>query len=245
MSGVVHLVGAGPGDPKLITVAGLELLRTADVVVHDALAGTELLREARPDAELFDVGKRGGHHNASQEEINALLVAEARKGKRVVRLKGGDPFLFGRGGEEAEELRAAGIEVHVVPGVTSAIAAPALAGIPVTHRDHASAVTFITGHEAAGSEGVDWAALARLGGTLVILMGMSRLEENLAALVENGLDPGTPAAAVHHASTDEQRTVVATVSTLARRCATEGVGAPAVIVIGSVAALREALGDLR
>ena len=197
MTGLVVLVGAGPGDPRLITVAGLEALRSADVVVYDSLAGKELLREAKEDAEMIDVGKRGGCHKVEQSEINRIIVERAKGGSTVVRLKGGDPFMFGRGGEEAEELRAAGVEVRVVPGVTSAIAAPALAGIPVTHRDHASFVTFVTGHERdREDERIDWNGLARLGGTIVILMGMARLGRNIERLIDGGLDPSTPVAVV-------------------------------------------------
>ena len=171
MTGLVTLVGAGPGDPKLITVAGLEALRSADVVVYDSLAGKELLDEAKEGAELIDVGKRGGHHKVEQDEINRIMIERAKAGSTVVRLKGGDPFLFGRGGEEAQELRAAGIEVRVIPGVTSAIAAPALAGVPVTHRDHASFVTFVTGQSEDRRTANRLEGLATLGGTIVILIG--------------------------------------------------------------------------
>ncbi len=247
MSGLVVLVGAGPGNPKLITVAGLEALRSADVVVYDSLAGKELLREAREGAELIDVGKRGGYHKVEQRDINRVIVERARSGSMVVRLKGGDPFMFGRGGEEAEELRAAGVEVRIIPGVTSAIAAPALAGIPVTHRDHASFVTFVTGHESdeRGDERIDWKGLARLGGTIVILMGMARLGRNMERLIEGGLDPSTPVAVVRCGSRPEQRSVLATAATIERRCREEGIGSPAVTVVGSVASLRDVLGDLR
>ncbi len=243
----VILVGAGPGDPKLITVAGLEALRAADVVVYDSLAGKELLLEARKDAELIDVGKRGGCHKVKQDDINRIIVDKARSGSTVVRLKGGDPFMFGRGGEEAEELRAAGVDVRVIPGVTSAVAAPALAGIPVTHRDHASFVTFVTGHESdeRDEERIDWKGLAALGGTLVILMGMARLGRNMERLMEGGLDPSTPVAVIRCGSRPEQRSVLATAGTIETKCKDEGLGSPAITVVGSVASLRDVLGDLR
>ena len=247
MNGTVYLIGAGPGDPRLITVAGLEALRNADVVVYDSLIGKELLNEAREGAELIDVGKRGGDHKVRQEGINEIIVAKAAEGKNVARLKGGDPFLFGRGGEEAGELRAAGLEVHVIPGVTSAISAPALAGIPVTHREHASLVTFVTGHESEDKddEVINWSGLANLGGTIVILMGMSRLGRNMTRLMEGGLDPDTPVAVVHSGSTPEQRSVLATAATIEQRCREENIGSPAVVVVGSVASLHDVLGDLR
>ncbi len=242
----MFLVGAGPGDPGLLTVRGLDLIRRADVIVHDSLIGMSLLDEARKDVELVDVGKRGSHHKAEQEEINSILVRKAQEGKLVVRLKGGDPFLFGRGGEEAEELVEAGLKVHVVPGVTSSISVPALAGIPLTHRDHASMVTILTGHEGAHKEEeiIDWSLLARLGGTIVIMMGMSNLDKNMQRLMEGGIDPSTPVAVIEKGSTPEQRMVSADVSTIAQRCKSLGIGAPAVVVVGSVASLWKKLGDL-
>jgi uroporphyrin-III C-methyltransferase len=247
MPGEVYLVGAGPGDLGLMTVRGMELLRAADVVVYDYLANPDLLLEAKAGAELIDVGKQGGNHKVEQDEINKIIVERALNGQRVVRLKGGDPFLFGRGGEEAEELRKAGVRVHVVPGVTSAIAAPALAGIPVTHRDHASFVTFVTGHEGEhkDEEIIDWAGLAKLGGTIVILMGMGHLERNMKKLMEGGLDPSTPVAVVHRGSTAAQRVVVSTARTIAEECRSQGIGSPAVVVVGGVATLHDILGDLR
>jgi len=247
MNGIVYLVGAGPGDPKLITVAGLEALRTADVVVYDSLAGKELLLEAREDAELIDVGKRGGHHKVKQSEINHIIADKAKGGLMVVRLKGGDPFMFGRGGEEAEVLRASGVDVKIIPGVTSAIAAPALAGIPVTHRDHASFVTFVTGHERDDREDerIDWERLAGLGGTIVILMGMTHLGRNMDRLIEGGLDPETPVAVIRYGSRPEQRSVLATAATINEKCRKEGIHSPAVTVVGNVASLHDILGDLR
>ena len=245
--GIVYLVGAGPGDPGLITVRGLELLKTADVIVHDSLIPKELLLLARSDSESIDVGKRGGEHLSDQSEINSILVSKAKEGKIVVRLKGGDPFLFGRGGEEAESLLKEGIEVHVVPGVTSAVAVPALAGIPVTHRDFSSTVTVITGHESADKEKevIDWKSLVAVGGTLVILMGISGLERNAKRLVENGLDPLTPAAVIEKGATSEQRVVLGVISNIAENCRKEKVKAPAIVVIGKVVLLSERLGDLR
>jgi uroporphyrin-III C-methyltransferase len=247
MKGKVFLVGAGPGDPGLMTLRGMELLRRADAVVYDSLVNEALLKEAGPGAELIDVGKRGAHHKMEQEDINRLLVQKAREGLTVVRLKGGDPFLFGRGAEEVQELRGAKVEVHVVPGVTSAIAAPELAGVPVTHREHASLVTFVTGNESQEKEEdtIDWSALARTGGTIVILMGMANLERNMHRLMEGGMEPSTPVAVVHRGSSPSQRTVVGHVSDIGGSCRREGIGAPSVVVVGSVATLAAVLGDLR
>lgn len=257
------MVGAGPGDPSLITVKGVELLRSAEVVVHDARIDPEILKVAPAGAEMIDVGKRGSSHKVEQDEINRILLKKAQEGRRVVRLKVGDPFLFGRGGEEAEFLTRNGVPVHVVPGVTSAMAAPALAGIPVTHRDYASGVTIVTGHkglkksktdkkgeETGGGDGeaeanVDWGRLAKLGGTLIILMGVSNLEMNLTRLVDAGLDPETPAAVIENGATPRQRTVSGTVSDIAEACRRSKIVPPAVIVIGEVARLRETLGDLK
>ncbi|OPY29170.1 MAG: Uroporphyrinogen-III C-methyltransferase [Methanomassiliicoccales archaeon PtaU1.Bin030] len=247
MPGEAYLVGAGPGDAGLMTVKGMELLRKADVVVYDELANHDLLDHVRPGAKLIDVGKQGGHHKVPQEGINEIIVNEARAGNMVVRLKGGDPFLFGRGGEEAEELRKAGIDVHVVPGITSAIAAPALAGIPVTHRDHAPMVTFVTGHERGDrpDERIDWGALARTGGTIVILMGMSKLEHNMSRLMEAGMDPATPVGVVHRGSTPQQRVVISTLREVVKDCRDQGVGSPSVVVVGDVVRCHHRLGDLR
>ena len=247
MAGVVYLVGAGPGDPGLMTARGLELLRSAEVVVHDSLVGEKVLREAPPDAEMLDVGKRGGGHKAEQEEINRILLEKAQQGSMVVRLKGGDPFLFGRGGEEAEHLRRHGVEVHVVPGVSASIAVPALAGVPVTHRTLSSSVTIITGHEGDHKEGewLDWAALARGGGTLVIMMGMSNLDRNMRRLMEGGLYPEAPVAVVQDGSSASQRSLITTVSRAAEECRQEGMRAPSVIVVGRVVEMASLLGDLR
>lgn len=231
----VFLVGAGPGDPGLLTRRGGELLATAEVVVHDRLANPALLDLAPPDALLVSVGKAPGNVEMDQDGINAVLVEHGVAGKRVVRLKGGDPFVFGRGGEEAEALAAAGVPFEVVPGITSAIAAPAYAGIPVTHRGLSTHVTVVTGHEdpAKGRTDVEWEALARAGGTLVILMGASRVGDVAARLVAGGLAPDTPVAAVRNGTRPDQHTVRATLATIAD----VGVRAPSAIVVGAVAAL--------
>jgi len=240
--GVVYLVGAGPGDPGLITAKGLEILRSADVVVYDRLVAPSLLAEAPPGAERVFVGKRPHSSGAglAQSEINALLVERARRGLTVVRLKGGDPFVFGRGAEECEALRAAGVPFRVVPGVTSAIAVPAAAGIPVTHRRLASAFAVVTGHECEGVSNLDWEALARVP-TLVVLMGLSALPEITARLLEHGADPDTPAALIASGTLPDQRTVVGTLATLAARVAEEGLEPPATVVVGEVVRVREVL----
>ena len=195
MKGEVFLVGAGPGDIGLMTIRGLDLLRSAEVVVHDALIDPRILNECRL-AELIDAGKRGGDHTMTQSETNSKLVELAKTGKRVVRLKGGDPFMFGRGAEEATELRKEGIDVHVVPGVSSSIAVPELAGIPLTHRDNASMVTIVTGHERSDqdNERTDWKGLASLGGTIAILMGIGNSDKITKELLAGGLPPETPVA---------------------------------------------------
>ena len=231
----VWLVGAGPGDPGLLTRRGAEVLATAEVVVHDRLANPVLLELAPPDALRISVGKAPGNVEMDQEQINAVLVEHGAAGKRVVRLKGGDPFVFGRGGEEAEVLMAAGVPFEVVPGITSAIAAAAYGGIPVTHRGLSTHVTIVTGHEdpAKGRTDVEWEALARVGGTLVILMGASGLADIAARLIAGGRAPGTPAAAVRNGTRPDQQTVRATLATIADA----GVRAPSAIVVGEVAAL--------
>jgi len=243
--GVVHLVGAGPGDPGLLTVRARELLDRCDAIVHDALTDPAVLERSRPGlppAELHDVGKRGADAgSARQEDINALLVELARAGKRVVRLKGGDPFVFGRGGEEAQALAEAGVPFDVVPGVTSGIAAPAYAGIPVTHRGLATSVTLVTGHESPdkASAQTDWQALARAGGTLVLYMGVKQLPTIAAALVAGGLPAEIPAAAIEWGTFARQRTVVATLGTLADEMRRAGIGAPVITVIGWTVVLRD------
>jgi uroporphyrinogen III methyltransferase/synthase len=242
-SGVVYLVGAGPGDPGLMTARALELIASVDAIYYDRLIPPGALDGAREDAELVYVGKAPGKPSVPQEEIGERLIDDARAGKRVVRLKGGDPFIFGRGGEEGEVLRAAGIEFEVVPGITAGVAATAYAGIPVTHRDDASAVAFITGHEDPEKEesALDWAALARFPGTLVFYMGVKRLAVNAAALIEAGRDANEPAAAVERGTMEGQRTVVATLGTLAEAIVRENVKAPALIVVGRVVERRESL----
>ncbi len=244
--GIVHLVGAGPGDPGLMTIKGMELLRSAQVVIFDSLVGEALLQEASASAEKIDVGKRGGCHKAEQHDINQLLFDKASQGRTVVRLKGGDPFLFGRGGEEAEFLRQKGVEVHVVPGVSSSLAVPALCGIPVTHRHMSSSVTIVTGHEGdhKDSEWLDWATLARGGGTLVIMMGMSNLKRNMDRLMDGGVRPDTAVAVLQEGSTPRQKVLLTTVADAHRECAEAGMKAPAVIVVGAVATMRRLLGDL-
>lgn len=242
-SGVVYLVGAGPGDPGLMTVRALELIGSADAIYYDRLIPPGALDGARQGAELVYVGKAPGKPSIPQEEIGERLTEAARAGKSVVRLKGGDPFVFGRGGEEGEALRAAGVEFELVPGITAGVAATAYAGIPVTHRDDASAVAFVTGHEDPGKEqsALDWEALARFPGTLVFYMGVKRLAGNATALIEAGRDAGEPAAAVERGTMDGQRTVIATLGTLAETVEREGIGAPALIVVGRVVQRRESL----
>ncbi|MBC7814902.1 MAG: uroporphyrinogen-III C-methyltransferase [Burkholderiales bacterium] len=236
--GTVYLVGAGPGDPDLITVKGLKLLRRADVVLFDRLASDELLNEARPDAELIDVGKTPYRASISQDEINALLVEKAQAGLTVVRLKGGDPFVFGRGGEEALACYAAGVRFEVVPGVSSAIAAPAYAGIPVTHRHMSTGFTVFTGHEDPNKDetSVDYEALARVG-TLVLMMGLGKLAKISERLQAAGLAPETPAVCIEWASTDQQRVIEGTLATIAALVSEAGFESPATTVIGAVAAL--------
>ncbi|HYC31353.1 MAG TPA: uroporphyrinogen-III C-methyltransferase [Gemmatimonadales bacterium] len=234
-SGSVQLVGAGPGDPGLITARGLELLRRADVVVHDRLIGSDLLREARAGAELVDVGKGAGHAALSQEEINRLLVERAERGLRVVRLKGGDPFVFGRGSEEVEACRGRGVPVEVVPGISSAIAAPAAAGIPVTARGIARSFAVVTAHQ-TGAEVPDVSALVAVD-TIVVLMGRASLEELATRLIAAGRDPATPAACIQSATTSEQRVTRATLATIAAAADRDGLEAPVVTVIGEVAAM--------
>ncbi|MCL4860527.1 MAG: uroporphyrinogen-III C-methyltransferase [Caldilineaceae bacterium] len=244
--GKAYLVGAGPGRADLITVRGLRLLQAADVVIYDRLIAQELLDEARPDARLIYVGKGPGCHSASQEEINRLLVEHVRLGKLVVRLKGGDPFVFGRGGEEALALRAAGLDYEIVPGASSALAAPAYAGIPVTQRGVATSFAVVTGHERgeAPDSATDWDALARIP-TLLILMGVAQIGEIAERLQAAGRAAETPAAAIRWGSTAEQQVVRATLSDIASAIALAGLEAPAVIVIGEVAALHEQLAWFR
>jgi uroporphyrinogen III methyltransferase/synthase len=242
-AGRVYLVGAGPGDPGLLTVRALELIAAADVVLYDRLIPASALAVARAGAELIYVGKEGGGPSMAQEEIERTLLEHARAGRTVVRLKGGDPFVFGRGGEEAETLVDAGIPFEVVPGVTAGVAAPAYAGIPVTHRDAASAVAFVTGHEdpAKPESALDWAALARFPGTLVVYMGVRQLGVIAERLRAGGRPAGEPAAVIERGTLADQRAVTGTLATIAERAAAEAVRAPAIAVFGPVAALRERL----
>jgi uroporphyrinogen III methyltransferase / synthase len=242
MSGRVYLVGAGPGDPGLLTARALELISRADVILYDRLIAEEALAGARADAELVFVGKQGGGSSMPQEQIEALMVQHARDGREVVRLKGGDPFVFGRGGEEALALRAAGIAYEIVPGVTSGVAALAYAGIPVTHRGLSSAVALVTGHEDPDKpERLDWPALARFPGTLVFYMAARRLDSIVSALIAAGRPASEPAAVVQAGTLPAQRVLTATLETIAERAREEDVGSPAIAVVGAVAALAEQL----
>lgn len=244
-SGSVHLVGAGPGDPELLTRRAWDLLRTADAVLHDSLTDRRLLADLPERVEVIDVGKRSTDA-PSQAGINERLVARAAAGERVVRLKGGDPNVFGRGGEESEHLAGADVDFEVVPGVSSAVAAPGIAGIPLTHREHASSVTVLTGHEdpSKPESALDWPALAdqvAAGGTLVILMGVGRLPDNVDALVAGGVPEDTPVAMVQKATWDDQRTVEGTLSTIVDRRDAADIEPPAVTVVGDVVGVRSSV----
>lgn len=242
-TGIVYLIGAGPGDPKLITMRGVECLSRAEVVIYDRLVNPRLLAFARPQAEKIFVGKGPGVHQLKQEEINQLLIDKAREGMIVARLKGGDPFVFGRGGEEAEALAEAGIPFEVVPGVTSAVAVPAYAGIPVTHRAFNSVLTIVTGHEDPEKEesSIAWGELSRLGGTLVFLMGLDRLASISERLIKEGKSPQTPVALVQWGTLPEQRVVIGQLSNIAEESRRAGLTSPVVIVVGEVVNLREKL----
>lgn len=242
-TGKVYLVGAGPGDLGLVTLRGKECIEQANVIVYDHLANPEMLSWAREDAEIIYAGKEAGKHALKQEEINVLLVTKAREGKQVVRLKGGDPFVFGRGAEEAKAIVDAGIAFEIVPGITSAIAGPAYAGIPVTHRGQNSHVTFFTGHEDPAKEqsSIDYAALTKLGGTQVMLMGVERIESIARQMMEQGARKDLPVALVRWATTGRQETLVGTLEKIAKQVVEIGFEAPAVAVFGEVVALRENL----
>ena len=229
MSGKVYLVGAGPGDPELMTLKAARALGRADVVLVDELVNRGCLAHARSDAKVIEVGKRGGCKSTPQAFIEKLLVQYSRQGMIVARLKGGDPFVFGRGGEELEALLAAGVEVEVIPGITAGLGVPAALGIPVTHRDAACGVTFVTGHTKDGNE-PDWTALARSGTTLVIYMGLRKLEKILASLREAGMSPQTPACIIENGTLKSQRQRIATLGTLMAA----GFQGPAIIVVGEV-----------
>jgi uroporphyrin-III C-methyltransferase len=246
-SGLVSLVGAGPGDPKLLTLRGLRRLQEADDVVHDRLILPALLEYCSPDVHLYDVGKLPGNPcSATQDEINQLLVDLGRLGRRVVRLKGGDPFMFGRGGEEALSLVAAGIRFEIVPGVSSALAAPAAAGIPVTHRGLAASVTIATGHGASGDPGGghDWEALARMRGTLVFMMAVGSLEQIVESLIAHGRAPDEPSAIVRCGTMPDQQTLRAPLASIAQAAQSASITAPAVLVVGETVQVSEELGDM-
>jgi uroporphyrin-III C-methyltransferase len=242
MAGKAYLVGGGPGRADLITVRGLSLLRRADVVLYDHLIACELLDEVPPHTDKIFVGKGPNHHLMPQEEITQLIVDRVQAGKHVVRLKGGDPFVFGRGGEEALALARAGLPLEIVPGITSAVAVPAYAGVPVTHRGISTAFAVVTGHESPDKpeSTTDWAALAKIP-TLVILMAVKRIEVICAALMEAGRSPDTPAIAISWGTTDRQQSLRATLNTLAESIVTSQLPTPAVMVIGEVAALADEL----
>ena len=239
--GICYLVGAGPGDPGLITVRGKECVGMADVLVYDALSSSRFLRWAKKDCEKINVGKRAKDHTLSQEEINALIVEKTRQGKTVVRLKGGDPMIFGRGGEEAAELAAAGVKFEIVPGISSTIGGPAYAGIPVTHRDHCSQLTIFTGHEdpTKPESSIDYAHLAKTPGTKVFVMGMARLREITTSLIAGGAEASTPIALTRWATTGSQKTLTGTLADIADIAERTGFGSPAVAVIGGVVTERE------
>ena len=242
--GVVHLVGAGPGDPELLTLKALRLLGEADVLVYDRLVGDGILDLARRDADRFYVGKERSNHSVPQNQIHDLLVEQARLGRRVVRLKGGDPFVFGRGGEEVEALRAAGIEVHVTPGITAALGCAASAGVPLTHRDHAQSVTFITGHSKDGDHSnplmLDWSALSAPHHTLVVYMGVATAREISTQLTRHGRDPQTPVLVIENGTRPDEVRIRATLDTLEHTLAARVSKAPALLIIGEVVSLYQA-----
>ncbi len=241
--GTVYLVGAGPGDPGLLTLQGKTLLECADVVVYDALVSPAILAMINPQAEQINAGKRRGMHSLLQEETTQLLIEKAQTAAIVVRLKGGDPFVFGRGGEEMEDLYRAGVPVNVVPGVTSGIAAPAYAHIPLTHRDYSSSVTFVTGHESAGKyrPAINWGAIAHGSETIVIYMGLHNLPYITSELQTAGLSPDTPIALIRWGTRPEQQELVGTLGTIATQMDAAQFQAPAIAVIGAVVKFRDAL----
>ncbi|MEI8173599.1 MAG: uroporphyrinogen-III C-methyltransferase, partial [Deltaproteobacteria bacterium] len=241
-TGKVYIIGAGPGDPGLITVSGLRRLEEADVVIYDHLVSPEIIRHAKESARLIYAGKKGGDHTLPQDEINRLLVEEALQGNIVARVKGGDPFIFGRGGEEAEILAGSGIPFEVIPGVTSAIAVPAYAGIPLTHRGYTSTVAFVTGHEDPTKEqsDIDWKALSRIG-TLVFLMGVKNLPQIAGSLIEHGKDADTPAALIRWGTTENQETLIGALHDIAEKAEKERFSPPSILVVGHVVNLRAEL----
>lgn len=242
-SGICYIAGAGPGDPGLLTLRARECIETADTIVYDYLVSPEILQWARPDAEMIYAGKQAGNHTLTQEEINRLILERTAAGHTVLRLKGGDPYIFGRGGEEAAELAAAGLAFEVVPGISSAIAGPAYAGIPVTHRAHNTTLTLFTGHEdpAKEEESLDFAKLAKADGTKVMLMGVGRIAALTARLIEHGANPATPVALVRWATTPRQQTLTGTLGDIAEKVTATGFKAPAVCIIGDVCTLRDPL----
>jgi uroporphyrin-III C-methyltransferase len=243
--GKAYLIGSGPGDPELLTLKARRLIDNAEVIIYDQLPGKVILDSMPASAEKIDVGKYAGNHTMSQTEINEVLMQKAKEGKMVVRLKGGDPYIFGRGGEEAEVLVAEGIEFEVVPGITSAIAVPAYAGIPLTHRESASMVTFITGHEdpTKPDSELDWETLAKLKGTIVILMGVKMLSWNTNELIKHGKDPKTPVAVIERGTRADQRVTVGKLATIADLATELKIKAPAIIIIGDVVNLHKVLGE--
>ncbi|MBA4803001.1 MAG: uroporphyrinogen-III C-methyltransferase [Euryhalocaulis sp.] len=245
-TGVVHLVGAGPGDPELLTVKAARLIRDADVIVHDRLVSPEVIDRARRDAHRIDVGKSRGTHPVPQERINEILIEQARQGRNVVRLKGGDAFIFGRGGEELEALREAGIEAHVTPGISAALACAASAQTPLTHRDSAQAVSFVTGQPKKGGQAVDYTALSAANHTVVVYMGVGTAAETAAAMIEAGRDPATPVALIENGTRADERILTGTLSGLGELVTREAVKGPAVIIVGEVARhARTSSGELR
>ncbi|MEK7689214.1 MAG: uroporphyrinogen-III C-methyltransferase, partial [Deltaproteobacteria bacterium] len=241
--GKVYLIGAGPGDPGLITLKAIECIKEADVVVYDYLANKKFLEYAGKGAEIIYVGKIGGAHTLPQEDINKLIIEKAKKGKVIARLKGGDPFIFGRGGEEAEEIVGAGIAYEVVPGVTAGVAAAAYAGIPLTHRDFTTTVAFITGHEdpTKDESNIYWDKISTGIGTLVFYMGIGNLEPNMKKLMENGRSPDTPVALIRWGTTPEQETLVGTIADIAGKAKAAKLKSPAITVVGGVVSLRDKL----
>ena len=238
MTGKVYLVGSGPGGLSLLTYRAREVIDKADVILYDQLPGEEIISSLPPAAEKIDVGKWGGCHTMKQEDIESLMVILAGEGKTVVRLKGGDPFVFGRGGEEMETLRSHGISVEAVPGITSGIAVPESVGIPVTHRDFASSVTFITGHESEKEvSSIDWAWLAKTPGTIVIYMGVKNIPQISARLIENGMSASTKVAVIENGFRENQRVTCVTLDELPKAAVREGFKAPAIVVIGEVVSL--------
>lgn len=240
--GRVFIVGAGPGDPELITTKGLKLLQKADVVVYDRLVQTSLINQSRRSAERIYVGKRAGSHSQDQNAIHRIIIDRANKGKNIVRLKGGDPFLFGRGAEEAQKLRKAGIQFTIVPGVTSALAVPAYAGIPVTHRKYSSSVAIVTGHQDSTKKNqVDWRKIATAVDTIIILMGMGRLGEIVDELIAGGCERNTKAAIIEWGTTNHQLSVVGTLSNIVKKANSHNLKPPTIIIVGEIVKLHRTL----